>query len=102
MIFHSWFGLTQHLRALATVPGDLGLIPNTHKWVHKQLSLQFQESNAVFWLPSVPDTQWYCRQNIRTHRIKPNPKEQGLANQGQQPKSSSPDLTAHMLKIKFF
>jgi hypothetical protein len=40
--------VAQWLRALATLPEDLGLILSTHVAAQNHIELQFQESNTLF------------------------------------------------------
>ena len=39
------------LRGMAALPEDPGSIPITHMAAHNHLKLQFQGSDALFWLP---------------------------------------------------
>ena len=43
----------QSLTALAALPEDPSLIPSTHTEAHNHLELQYQRSDAAFYLPEV-------------------------------------------------
>lgn len=63
--------MAHKLRALVALPADLGLIPSTHREVHKLSITPVLGDLTVFQYPEATNTQLQCK-NTYSHRIKVN------------------------------
>ena len=60
--------MAAQLRALAALPEDLGLIPNTHMAAHNYYNSSFRGCAAFFWPPLEPAyTCEYTYSDMNTH-----------------------------------